>query len=450
MTRLHWALTTGALASTLMFANVAFAAEAYSPPAPQTGPTTSSGSSSPSGNASRLRPRNPTATPDGASRTDTTTTGSGPRVRPEMGKLLTEAVELQKAQNLAGAMAKVREADAMADKTPAEEYVIAKFMGSLAHGMKDVQTAAAQFDRAVATNAATPEEKKELLRIAMSLNLEAKNYARAVVHGEALAALGPLEERSAVVLAQAYYLKGDYPNALKTASAALTRGITDPTLKAAALQVQTGAQAQAGDQSGALASLEQQCAEKCDGRTWGQLAEVTMSRMRGLTNKQALNIFRLRLAAGGMDADDYVTMASLDMQFQLPAEAQAALQKGIAAGTIQRSGRVAQILNQASTEAQREVGALASFEREAAARSNGDIDVKLGETYFAHGKFAQAETALRRGLGKGGVRDREDAQITLGIVLLAQGKKEEAVAAFTAAGSSPVVKLWTLYANRKG
>jgi hypothetical protein len=138
------------------------------------------------------------------------------------------------------------------------------------------------------------------------------------------------------------------------------------------------------------------------------------------------------------------------MQFQLPAEAQAALQKGIAAGTIQRSGRVAQILNQASTEAQREAGALASFEREAAARSNGEVDVKLGETYFAHGKFAQAETALRRGLGKGGVRDREDAQITLGIVLLAQGKKEEAVAAFNGAGASPVAKLWTLYANRKG
>jgi tetratricopeptide (TPR) repeat protein len=446
MTRI--ALASAAAVSALVIAGTALAAEYSAPPAPQTVPSATSSSSSSS--PSRQRPTHPTATGDQPSTRSSSTSGSGPRVRSEMAKPLQEAVELEKANNVAGALAKVREADAVADKTPQEEYVVSTFLGRLALKMNDQAAATAAFNRALASNAVPADQKANLLYIAMALNATQKNFAQAVTYGEQLMALGPLDEKAAVALSQSYYNKGDYANALKVASEALARGVSDPTNKAALLEVQTKGQAQRGDTAGAIASLEQQCAERCDGKTWGQLAEVTMSRMRGLTNKQALNIFRLRLAAGGMDADDYVTMASLDMQFQLPAEAQAALQKGIAAGTIQRSGRVAQILNQASTEAQREAGALASFEREAAARSNGEVDVKLGETYFAHGKFAQAETALRRGLGKGGVRDREDAQITLGIVLLAQGKKEEAVAAFNGAGASPVAKLWTLYANRKG
>jgi hypothetical protein len=362
---------------------------------------------------------------------------------------LQEALDLEKAQNFAGAMEKIRAADAIADKTPAEEFVIAKFMGSIALKLNDQATAATAFSRALSSGAVPDNEKASLLYIAMALSAAQKNYAQAIAFGEQLIALGPLDERAAVALAQSYYNKGDYVNALKIAGEALPRA-TDPAMKAALLEVRTKGQAQTGNQAGAIASLEQQCAEKCDGKTWGQLAEVTMSRIRGLTNKQALNIFRLRLAAGGMDAEDYVTMASLDVQFALPAEARNTLQKGIAAGTITRSGRVAQILGQVTTEAQRESGTLASFEREAAARSNGDADVKLGETYFAHGKLAEAEVALRRGLGKGGVRDREDAQITLGIVLLAAGKKDEAIAAFNSAGSSPVAKLWTLYASRKG
>ena len=61
----------------------------------------------------------------------------------------------------------------------------------------------------------------------------------------------------------------------------------------------------------------------CDGKTWGQLAGLTMSKVPGLTDHQALNILRLRLMAGGMGEGDYVTMARLDMEFGLAAEAKA-------------------------------------------------------------------------------------------------------------------------------
>jgi tetratricopeptide (TPR) repeat protein len=155
-----------------------------------------------------------------------------------------------------------------------------------------------------------------------------------------------------------------------------------------------------------------------------------------------------------MDANDYVTMATLARSLALPAEAQSVLQKGIAAGVITRSGRVAELLNGAAGDAGREARILGTFEREGAASSRGEIDVKLGETYYAHGRLAQAETAMRRGIGKGGVRDMADAQVTLGVILLAAGKKEEALAAFRAAEQSAtqaaVARMWAMFANRKG
>ena len=380
---------------------------------------------------------------------------SGTRVRPELAKPLQEAVTLNNAQDYAGAMAKIREADAAAtDKTPQEEYVVAKFLGSVALHLNDHATALAAFNRAIASNAVPPDEKPNMLYITMVLNAEQKNFAQAVALGEQLQALGPLDEKSAVGLAQSYYNNGQYPQAIKVAQAALAAGVTDPQNKAALLEVQTKGEAQMGNQAGAAASLESQCAEMCDGKSWGQLVGITMSKIYGLTDHLALNLFRLKMMAGGMELGDYITMATLDLGAGLPAEAKTVLERGIAAGIVHRSGRAAELLGKATTQAAADARSLPAFEREAAAKANGEEDVKLGEFYFTHGQLAEAETALRRGLGKSGVHDRADAQMTLGIVLLAEGKKEDAVAAFGSASSSstqaPAAHLWTLYANRKG
>jgi len=429
MTKIIWRAALAVLAIVAISATSSIAQMGYTPPPPH--PTEPSSAPRPS-----------------------PTHGSGPHLRAEIATPLQAALKLQDAKDFAGAMAKIREADAISGKTPEEEYVVSKFLGSIALKLNDHAGATVAFNRAVASNAVPDAEKANVLYIAMVLNAEAKNFVQAVADGEALMALGPLDEKASVALAQSYYNKGDYPNALKIAQAALAKGVTDPTNKAALLEVQTKGQAQTGNQTGAVASLEQQCAEICDGKTWGQLISIAMSKMHGISNHQALNLFRLQLAAGGMSAEDYLTMAAIDISQGLPAEAQAALEKGIAAGVISRGGRAGSLLSQASSQAAADARALPAFEREAAAKANGEEDIKLGESYYSHGQLAQAETALRRGLGKSGVRDPADAHVILGIVLLAEEKKEDALASFNAASSSasqaPIAHLWTLYANRKG
>src|SRR5579872_7240019 len=67
----------------------------------------------------------------------------GPKIRPAVAKPLNDAIkatdaakmaknDAEKAKDFADALAKVREADAVKDKTPDEEYQIAKFLGYIA------------------------------------------------------------------------------------------------------------------------------------------------------------------------------------------------------------------------------------------------------------------------------------------------------------------------------
>ena len=85
--------------------------------------------------------------------------------------------------------------------------------------------------------------------------------------------------------------------------------------------------------------------------------------------------------------------------------------------------------------------------------ANGEIDVKLGESYYTYGRFDEAVAAMQKGIQKGGLKDPADAQTTLGIALLAAGKREEALAALDKAAAmggagGQVAHVWTLFGRR--
>jgi tetratricopeptide (TPR) repeat protein len=143
-----------------------------------------------------------------------------------------------------------------------------------------------------------------------------------------------------------------------------------------------------------------------------------------------------------MKDTDYAAMATIDLQNGLPKEAVAVLTKANKSG---------ELLTQANGLAARDdLDALAI---EAAKQTNGEVDVKLGESYYTYGQYDKAVAALEKGIQKGGLKDAADAQTTLGIAYLAAGQKDKAVAAFdqaaktqTAAGQ--VAHAWSLYGHR--
>src|SRR4029079_5001874 len=73
---------------------------------------------------------------------------------------------------------------------------------------------------------------------------------------------------------------------------------------------------------------------------------------------------------------------------------------------------------------------LSQQETSAKANPAGNADVKLGAAYLSYGDNAKAIESLQRGIGKGSVRDPDEAGMLLGIAFLRSGNKDEAVKAF--------------------
>jgi tetratricopeptide (TPR) repeat protein len=371
---------------------------------------------------------------------------AGPQSRAPVGKPLNDAMKLVDMKDFAGALAKVKEADAVMDKTPYEEYVVSKYMGFIAinQPMPDYAAATVAYNRQVASGGAPDSDKPAMYSIAARLNYQAMAFPEVIKDSVELQKLAPLDDTGYLVLIQAYYNTNDFANAATAAKAEIAAKIASnmkPTEDVLGLLL--NAQIKNMDENGARQTLDQLATISAKPEVWGQVMDFALGTM-GISDHQLLNLYRLSILAGTMKDTDFLAMATIDLQNGLPAEAKAVLTKG---------GKTGELLDQANMFLARDQQALPALAAEAAKETNGEIDVKLGESYYTYGRFDEAVAAIQKGIEKGGLKDAADAQTTLGIALLAAGKKADAVAALdkaAAAGGAAgqVAHVWSLYGKR--
>jgi tetratricopeptide (TPR) repeat protein len=203
----------------------------------------------------------PTSQPQTTPQEKSNKSGSDNVVRAGIAKPLRDAIELDKNKDIQGAFAKVKETDAAySDKSPYEEYVVAKLLGQFAGQLHDDATAVAAFNRALASNAAPDDELPQILSVVLALNINTKDYAKAISAGERLQKLGKMSADDTANLALAYYLNNNNVNALKTAQAAIamqTANGGNPNLQT--LQILMNTQVRLGDQAGAKQTYVKLC-----------------------------------------------------------------------------------------------------------------------------------------------------------------------------------------------
>ncbi|MBN9554576.1 MAG: tetratricopeptide repeat protein, partial [Alphaproteobacteria bacterium] len=148
----------------------------------------------------------------------------------------------------------------------------------------------------------------------------------------------------------------------------------------------------------------------------------------------------------------YTTLAQLAIQLKFFAEAQAVLEKGQAAKVL-TDDRTNKLLALAKTQAAAAAANQAKDLAAAKAAPKGDALVRVGEDMWGQGKGKEAVAVIKEGIAKG-VDDKNNAQIRLGMALIAAGQKSEAVKALDAAKaanpndkSAMVAHLWSLYAR---
>jgi tetratricopeptide (TPR) repeat protein len=140
-----------------------------------------------------------------------------------------------------------------------------------------------------------------------------------------------------------------------------------------------------------------------------------------------------------------------------PGEALRAMEKGMAAGIVPSAGSNQEIAQEAKTAVARDRRDLPKDAQTAAKDPQGEFDVKVGLGFYSLGEWEEAVEAVKRGLGKGGVKRIDDANLLLGASLVELGRYDEAKQAFAAAAGAAgsnefmrrVAGLWSAYADRK-
>ena len=381
---------------------------------------------------------------------------SGPVVSKPVGVFLAAAQKLMVAGDFVTAKATVQQAQALPDKTAVDDYEINNFLGNISIKLNDHPSADVAFE-AMAESAVIPDaDKPATFRIATLLSNEAKHFDKAIKYGQAFIALkGPPDDLVLATMAQSYYYLNDFANAESFGTQAIAATPAGKASNQTAYEVVFGSQVKQKKNADALKTLELLVTNFSDPGDWSQLIDASFA-SKGMKDIDALFFYRLRIATKATSSgDDYSVYATLALQIGYPAEAEAALQAGIGAGKLSNSGKTATQLGEARSRVAKDRATLPSFDSTATKSPNGELDVKLAETYYGYGRYADAEAAARRGLGKGGAKtDTNEANMLVGMSLAMQGKNSDALTAFNnVRGGSPsmtrAAHLWSLYAGRK-
>jgi hypothetical protein len=378
-----------------------------------------------------------------------------PKVSPKVAKPLKAAQDAMGQNDWDTALAKTLEAKALPELTEQDKYQIEEFLSYIYLKKQDYKNAAAAYDALLASGLLPPEQLVERLKVATPLNFQIQNYPKAIEYGNRWieAAGAPVPDAESLV-AQAYYIQDDFPNALKHAQAAIdsARAAGQP-VKEAWLQIKLGAQNEADDQAGVAATLAELVQEFPNHKYWEQLLGVTQQ-VDETDDRVTLNLYRLMLEVDALRRDsDYVEMAQLAMEAGVPGDAVKVLDKGFTNKVLEQEdvARRRSLLQEAKTAAAADQKSLPTLDSEARNAKTGEADVGLGTAYLSYDQYDKAVEALKRGLQKGSVKRPDEAQLLLGAALLKLNQQDEAVKAFEAVPDSSkyarVANLWELYAK---
>jgi tetratricopeptide (TPR) repeat protein len=374
----------------------------------------------------------------------------------KLAKPLKEAHDDLNAKKYADAIAKLREAEGMAGKTPYDQHLINDMLG-FAYARTQNYAEAAKAWEAELDDGITPQsEVPTRVRQLAEANYQIKNYDKAIEFGNRAIKGGFADEELRTLVGQAYYLKGDWKGTLHFEENLVDDKIKNgQTPKNESLQLVLSACVKLSDSACETRSLEKIVAYYPKPEYWSQLL-YTMRQQTSGNEANLLQTYRLMSEVDVLKSpDDYSEMAQLALEQGSPGEAQRILEKGIAKGVFtepRAKAKNQRLLESAKKAAATDQASLQRIEKEADAAPTGAKNVGLGLAYLGYGQYDKAAETLSKGIAKGGLRNESEARLLLGIAQLKAGHKEDATKSFHAVKGDPslerLANLWSLHAKQ--
>jgi hypothetical protein len=378
-------------------------------------------------------------------------------LRPEVGKPLQQAGELLKAGKARDALAKVREADAVAGKTPAEQLMIDRMKGAAAQRAGDNATAIQAFEAVFNSGKLTGAEQAQVAESLAFAYSQQRDWARTNQWIQRATAAGSTSAQLKQLQVYVQGQSGDYTAIAREAQAAVAAAEqAGRRPDEADLLRLADAQARSGNPAGQTATLDKLLTHYPKKEYWS-IYLGRLPRKSGFSDRFSLDVFRLRLATGTLTkTEDFMEMAQLALQAGLPAEGKAVVEKGFAAGALGTGAEAERHKRLRELALKQEAEAKVSIERqatEAAGAKDGNALVQVGYAFATMGQADKGAALIEQGIAKGGLKRPEDAKLRLGLAQLQSGKnKPKAVQTLRsvhgADGAADLGRLWAIYAGQ--
>lgn len=373
-------------------------------------------------------------------------------LRPEIGRPLQQAGEALRAGNAREALNKVREAEAVGNRTAAENLTINRMKAAAAQRAGDNATAVQALE-AIAPQVGGNEAGQVAEQIAAAY-AQLRNNAKAAEWAQRARAAG---NNSATLQQLQSYLQsasGDFAAIARDAAAAVAAAEqAGRRPDEADLLRLADAQNRLGQPAAYIATLEKLVATHPGKKEYWSAYLGRLPRKAGFSPRFEIDVLRLRLATGTLTrTEDFMEFAQLALQAGLPAEAEKIVERGYAAGALGTGPEAArhQRLRDLTTKRLAEQkAAIAAQATEAAAQPDGEALVTAGVRYASLGEVERGVQLIEQGIAKGKLRNAEDAKLRLGMAKLQSPALRPAALQTLRAvrgtdGAADIARLWML------
>jgi hypothetical protein len=376
-----------------------------------------------------------------------------PKVSAAAGKTLKAAQDALEKQDYPTALTHLKETEALPDKSAYDEFTMNQMYLFYYSRTNDMTDAEKVLEALVASPYLDKADLPARLRTLAQLNYQTKDYDKAIQYGELAIKEGNAADDVYTLVDQAYYLKGDYPGALKSINAHLDAASKPGQVPSENLmKLGLSTCLKLNDDACTARALDRRVAAYPTADNWRELL-YTIIQTPGQSDPFLLQVYRLAFDVDVLKgADDYIEMASLANDQGSPGEAQRVLEAGkqkIVFTTAAVKTHSAQLLESVKNKVATDQASLSKIAADAATAKTGTKDVALGLAYFSYQQYDKAADALTAGLAKGGLKSEADARLILGIAQLHAGKKDDAQKTFDLVkGDAKLERLAHLWAIR--
>jgi len=372
-------------------------------------------------------------------------------------KEMTAAQKALQAQQWQEAIKNLDAAENKSGLTAFDQKTIHYMLGFANVRLNNFKVAQSEFEKALATGAASPEDTAQMTKILFQITASTGQYQKAIDYGKQMVDAGTATNENLLIIAQSYYQLKDCKDAViwadKGIAAARKAGET-PKENLYLFKLQCASDAQ---DNTAMDPILIDLIKLNNKITWWN-SLLRIERQDERDDHNTLMIYRIMYNTQSMkEGSDYIEMAQLLGDAALPGEAADVLSKAMTAGLIkpEQKERTTRLLNALQSRADADKKGLPQLATEAAKNPAGELSVKLGEVYYGFGDYQKAIDAINQGLQKGNIKHLDEAYVYLGLANVQLKNNAEAKKAFgqlkTVPNISPrVLKLWELYSNEVG